>query len=86
MTEKQLPITCQEIFDDLKAYFPNKHAKVILENSRRISLRRIYGVFSGNVTDPKKIFEIAEIGIEIMRENVDPEYANNRKLVLKSPN
>lgn len=86
MTEKQLPITCQEIFDDLKAYFPKKHAKVILENSTGISLRRVYGVFSGNVTDPKKIFEIAEIGIEIMRENVEPEYAMNRKLVLKSSN
>ena len=86
MTEKQLPIACQQIFDDLKVHFPKKHAKVIFENSRGISLRRIYGIYSGLITDPKKVLEIGEIGIKIMRENIDPEYAKDRLLVVKSIN
>lgn len=84
MTEIQQPITCQEIFEDLKVYFPNKHAKVVLENSTGIGLRRIYGVFSGDITDPKKVLEIAEIGAKIMRENVEPTYAEGRKIVINS--
>jgi len=84
MTKKQLPITCQEIRSDLKSYFPEKHAKVIFENSTGISIRRIYGVFSGEVTDPKKILEIGQIGIKIIRKNCDVDYAKGRKLVLKS--
>ncbi len=84
MTKKQLPIACQEIFKDLKTFFPKKHAKVIFEKSTGISIRRIYGVFSGSITDPKKVIEIGEIGIKIIRENVNPDYAKGRKLVIKS--
>lgn len=84
MTQKQLPIACQEIFKELKKNFPNKHAKVIFENSTGISLRRIYGVFSGVVTDPKKVLEIGEIAVKIIRLNVNPDYAKGRKIVIKA--
>jgi hypothetical protein len=84
MTKNKLPIACQEIFDDLKSHFPKKHALVILENSSEVSLRRIYGVYSGVITDPKKILEIAHLAVKIIRKNIDPSYAKGRKIVIES--
>lgn len=83
MTKNKQPIACQEIFDDLKRLFPKKHAKVISENAEEISLRRVYGVYTGIITDPKKVLEIAQVGVKIIRTQHDPSYAKGRKIVLK---
>lgn len=84
MTKTIIPITCQQIFKDLKRFFPKKHALAILENSTGISHRRIYGVFSGDITDPKKVLEIAELGVKTIRKNIDPTYAKGQKIVIEA--
>ncbi|MCK9404492.1 MAG: hypothetical protein M0Q26_13960 [Chitinophagaceae bacterium] len=83
MTKNKQLITCQEILDDAKELFPRKHAKIISQNSNGISLRRVYAVYSGIITDPEKILEVANSAVKTIREKINPGYAKGRKMVFK---
>ncbi len=58
----------QVLLRKLKKKLPAKYASAIAEKSSQLSLRRIRGVFNGEVTDPKKVKEVVLLAQEIIAE------------------
>jgi hypothetical protein len=58
----------QVLLTNLKKKLPAKYAKAIAAKSSQLSLRRIRGVFNGEVTDPEKVMEVLLIAKEIIKE------------------
>lgn len=53
----------------LKKKLPAKYAAAIAAKSSQLSLRRIRGVFNGEVTDPKKVKEVILVAKDVIAEN-----------------
>lgn len=58
----------QVLLRKLKKKLPAKYASAIAEKSSQLSLRRVRGVFNGEVTDPKKVMEVVLIARQIIAE------------------
>jgi hypothetical protein len=58
----------QVLLTKLKKKLPAKYASAIASKSSQLSLRRVRGVFNGEVTDPKKVKEVVLIAQQIIKE------------------
>lgn len=69
MTQLQFQTMSQVLLRKLKKKLPAKYASAIAAKSSQLSLRRIRGVFNGEVTDPKKVKEVILVAKLVIAEN-----------------
>lgn len=58
----------QDVLTKIKKKLPFQYAKAISEESSQLSIRRVRGVFNGEVTDPKKISQVVKAAQQVIKK------------------